>query len=202
MNDQTDAPALAGPFTVRPIGADEARETLLEVGGSFLQSPEWSRTKPDWHHRHLGWFDAAGRRVGTALVMTRSIPRTRRTFAYLPEGPALPWDAVSNDPAAWLDPLVAWARTSGAFALRLGFPVTSRRWQAEPVKKQVADGGLLSFTSLPPALDNPVARPSTAGSAPARGCRSGPAQAPPWASRATSACSTSRVATARPCSRR
>ncbi|MEP7333351.1 MAG: peptidoglycan bridge formation glycyltransferase FemA/FemB family protein [Terracoccus sp.] len=159
MNAETDAPTLAGPFTVRPVTADEARETVLEVGGSFLQTPEWSRTKPDWRHRHLGWFDASGRRVGAALVMSRSIPRTKRSFAYLPEGPALPWDAVADDPGAWLDPLVAWARSSGAFALRLGFPVPARTWAPEPVKKQVAAGGLLSFTRLPATVLGPVAPP-------------------------------------------
>ena len=158
MNAETDAPALAGPFTVRPVTADEARASVLEVGGSFLQTPEWSSTKPDWRHRHLGWFDVSGRQVGSALVLTRSIPRTRRAFAYLPEGPALPWDAVATDPGAWLDPLVSWARSSGAFALRLGFPVRSRTWAPEPVKKQVAAGGLLSFTSLPATVEGPVAR--------------------------------------------
>ncbi|MDN5764533.1 MAG: aminoacyltransferase [Humibacillus sp.] len=159
MNAETDAPTLAGPFTVRPVTADEARETVLEVGGSFLQTPEWARTKPDWQPRHLGWFDPTGRRVGAALVLTRSIPRTKRGFAYLPEGPALPWEAVADDPGAWLEPLVAWARSSGAFALRLGFPVPARTWAPEPVKKQVAAGGLLSFTSLPATVVGPEAAP-------------------------------------------
>ena len=63
-----------------------------------------------------------------------------------------------RDPKAWLDPLVAWAKRDGAFALRLGFPIVSRVWDREPVKKQVAEGGLLSFTTLPSAVDNPVAR--------------------------------------------
>jgi lipid II:glycine glycyltransferase (peptidoglycan interpeptide bridge formation enzyme) len=31
-------------------------------------------------------------------------------------------------------------------------------WDREPVKKQVAEGGLLSFTTMPSAVDNPVAR--------------------------------------------
>lgn len=147
-----------GPLTVRPITADEARETILEVGGSFLQTPEWSQTKPAWRRQHLGWFDSSGQRVGAALVLARNIPRLSRTFSYLPEGPALPWPEVASDPAAWLDPLVEWARSAGSFALRLGFPVRRRTWAPEPVKKQVADGGLLSFTSLPPDVDDPVGR--------------------------------------------
>ena len=149
---------ITGPLTVRPITGDEAVETLLEVGGSFLQTPAWGRAKQGWRATHLGWFDAAGVRVGAGTVLSRAIPRLKRTYAYLPEGPGLPWDAVADDPSAWLDPLVAWARASGAFALRLGFPVVSRVWNREPVKKQVTEGGLLSFTSLPPEVDSPAAR--------------------------------------------
>jgi lipid II:glycine glycyltransferase (peptidoglycan interpeptide bridge formation enzyme) len=91
-------------------------------------------------------------------VLSRTIPRLSRSYAYLPEGPGLPWDVVATDPSAWLDPLVAWAKSTKAFALRLGYPVVSRIWDREPVKKQVVDNGLLSFTSLPTAVDNPTAR--------------------------------------------
>lgn len=155
----TDAPApVAGPLTVREISAGEAVETLLELGGSFLQTPAWGRAKAGWRRTHLGWFDASGRRVGAGLVLSRTIPRLSRSYAYLPEGPGLPWDVVASDPAAWLDPLVAWAKAHKAFALRLGYPVVSRIWDREPVKKQVSENGLLSFTSLPTAVDNPAAR--------------------------------------------
>ncbi len=146
------------PLTVRPVTAEEATATLLELGGSFLQTPNWARSKQGWRRAHLGWFDADGRRVGAGLALSRSIPRLRRSYAYLPEGPALPWEQVAEDPSAWLDPLVTWAKADGAFALRLGFPVVSRVWDREPVKKQVSEAGLLSFTSLPSTVDNPVAR--------------------------------------------
>lgn len=158
MDPRSSTPVPAGPFTVRPISADAARSTLLQVGGSFLQTPAWARTKPEWRPEFLGWFDATGALVGAGLVLSRSLPRLRRSFAYLPEGPALPWDAVVSDPSAWIDPLVAWAKGAGAFALRLGFPVESRRWEPEVVKKQVSAGGLMSFTTLPPTRDNPTAR--------------------------------------------
>jgi len=165
MTEQTPAPAptpqatpVAGPLTVREISADEAVETLLDLGGSFLQTPAWGRAKAGWRRTHLGWFDASGARVGAGLVLSRTIPRLSRSYAYLPEGPGLPWDVVATDPAAWLDPLVAWARANKAFALRLGYPVVSRIWDREPVKKQVVENGLLSFTSLPTAVDNPAAR--------------------------------------------
>ena len=161
MTEPTPATAASStvrPLTVRPITGEEAVQTLLEVGGSFLQTPAWGRAKQGWRTTHLGWFDGSGTRLGAGTVLSRTIPRLTRTYAYLPEGPGLPWDAVAEDPARWLDPLVAWARSSGAFALRLGFPVVSRVWDREPVKKQVSEGGLLSFTALPPALDNAVAR--------------------------------------------
>ena len=96
--------------------------------------------------------------MGAGLVLSRTIPRLSRSYAYLPEGPGLPWDVVAADPAAWLDPLVAWAKSRKAFALRLGYPVVSRVWDREPVKKQVVENGLLSFTTLPTAFDNPTAR--------------------------------------------
>ncbi|GAA2023961.1 peptidoglycan bridge formation glycyltransferase FemY [Terrabacter terrae] len=166
MTEQTTAPVsttaseppASGPLTVREITGDEAVETLLELGGSFLQTPAWGRAKAGWRRTHLGWFDATGRRVGAGLVLSRTIPRLSRSYAYLPEGPGLPWDVVAADPTVWLDPLVAWAKAHKAFALRLGYPVVSRVWDREPVKKQVVDNGLLSFTTLPPAVDNPTAR--------------------------------------------
>ena len=149
---------VAGPLTVREISADEAVDTLLELGGSFLQTPAWGRAKQGWRRTHLGWFDASGARVGAGLVLSRTIPRLSRSYAYLPEGPGLPWDVVAADPARWLDPLVAWAKGRKAFALRLGYPVVSRIWDREPVKKQVVENGLLSFTTLPTSVDNPTAR--------------------------------------------
>ena len=157
--DSTSVSApVAGPLTVREISADEAVDTLLELGGSFLQTPAWGRAKQGWRRTHLGWFDASGARVGAGLVLSRTIPRLSRSYAYLPEGPGLPWDLVAAEPARWLDPLVAWAKGRKAFALRLGYPVVSRIWDREPVKKQVVENGLLSFTTLPTAVDNPTAR--------------------------------------------
>ncbi len=155
---QTQSPAPSGPFTVRPISLDQLEQTLLSLGGSFLQTPAWARTKPDWRQTPLGWFSGTGELLGAGLVLSRNLPKLRRSFAYLPEGPALPWESVAKDPAAWVDPLVAWAKADGAFALRLGFPVVSRSWEPEVVKKQIAEGGLMSFTNLPPTVDNPVAR--------------------------------------------
>ncbi len=132
MTEQTPEPTEptlpSGPFTVRPVTAQEAQTTLVELGGSFLQTPAWARTKPGWTAvaPRLVRRDGSPRRRRSGAVPQP--PRLRRSFAYLPEGPALPWDAVATDPGAWIDPLVAWATSAGAFALRLGFPVVSRSW--------------------------------------------------------------------------
>jgi lipid II:glycine glycyltransferase (peptidoglycan interpeptide bridge formation enzyme) len=161
MEQQTQATAQlvpTGPFTVRPISENQLDQIILEVGGSFLQTAAWARTKPDWRRTYLGWFDSSDALVGGGLVLSRNLPKLKKSFAYLPEGPALPWEAVGPDPAAWMDPLVAWAKADGAFALRLGFPVVSRTWNPDVVKKQIGEGGLMSFTSLKPDVDNPVAR--------------------------------------------
>ncbi len=157
MDQRSPAPIPTGPLAVRPIAGEQLDQMVLAVGGSFLQTPAWARTKPDWRATYLGWFTADDRLVGAGLVLSRNLPRLRRSFAYLPEGPALPWPSVAADPAAWLDPLVAWAKAEKAFALRLGFPLVSRAWEPEVVKKQISGGGLMSFTSLPPTVDNPDA---------------------------------------------
>ena len=109
--DSTSGSApVAGPLTVREISADEAVDTLLELGGSFLQTPAWGRAKQGWRRTHLGWFDASGARVGAGLVLSRTIPRLSRSYAYLPEGPGLPWDLVAAEPARWLGPIPSMSR--------------------------------------------------------------------------------------------
>ena len=67
MTEQTPAPAMtpaptpeaapgtapvAGPLTVREISGDEAVDTLLGLGGSFLQTPAWGRAKQGWRRTH------------------------------------------------------------------------------------------------------------------------------------------------------
>lgn len=146
-----------GPLTVRPITAAQAQATLLELDGSFYQTPAWAGSKGEWRRQFLGWFDG-DHLVGAGVALGRSLPRVNKSFIYLPEGPALPWDLVSEDPARWIDPLQKWALGAGAFALRLGFPVVSRRWEPEVVKKKISEDGLMSFTSIPPSFDNPMAR--------------------------------------------
>ena len=54
--------------------------------------------------RTAGLADADQQIIGTALVLYRVLPGTRRSFAYLPEGPDLDWCDARLE--RWLTPLV------------------------------------------------------------------------------------------------
>lgn len=149
-----DAPAAAGaapvpPFAVRVVTPAHHAAARAGRDVSFLQSPAWAAVKPGWRPEHLAWVDATGAVVGTALVLHRAVPGTRRTLAYLPEGPDVPWRDVAADAAAWLDPLVAHLRAGGAFAVRIGPRVPVRRWRAETAKAGLADPRPVRFADLP-----------------------------------------------------
>ncbi|WP_082582039.1 peptidoglycan bridge formation glycyltransferase FemA/FemB family protein [Aeromicrobium sp. Root236] len=141
-------------LTVEPIGSEEHLAHVQAQGsGSFLQTPAWGRVKTEWRSESLGWFD--GRKlVGTALVLHRPVPRLERfTLAYVPDGPQIEW---TGSLAQWLDPLAAYLRSRGAFAIRLGPPVRTRTWSAAQVKQGLADPGVTSLTDLAGAETSPV----------------------------------------------
>lgn len=129
-------------LTVRPISADAHREFIASRdSASFLQTPGWAQVKAEWRAESLGWFaaseGAAGEElVGAALVLYRQVPKVKRYLAYLPEGPVIDW---SGDLAAWLTPMVAHLKSQGAFGVRMGPPVITRRWSAEQIKAGIAD---------------------------------------------------------------
>ena len=139
--------AAAGDLAVRPIGGPE-HLALVESrpAASFLQTPAWGRVKTDWRAESLGWFDGADL-VGAALVLHRRLPRLRRTLAYVPEGPLIDWDAA--DLGRWLDPMTAYLRDRGAFGIRMGPPVVTRRWQAATLKRALADPVLTRLGDVP-----------------------------------------------------
>jgi len=151
----------AGNPVVRPISAaDHLAFVRAQRSVSFLQTPAWGRVKTEWRSESLGWF--AGRRmVGAGLVLHRPVPRLDRfTLAYLPEGPVIDW---SGDIAVWLDPLAAYLKEHGAFAIRLGPPLVTDAWSAAQVKKGIADPGIRRLTDLPGQWGDPVgARVSSA----------------------------------------
>lgn len=114
---------------------------------SFLQTPAWGAVKSEWRRESIGW-ERDGKVVGAGLVLYRQLPRIRRFLAYLPEGPDIDW--TSEDLAGWLNPMVAHLKRAGAFGVRMGPPVVTRRWSAEQVKAGIADSAVRRLGDLPP----------------------------------------------------
>jgi vancomycin resistance protein VanK len=128
---------VTSPLTVRTINTEEHRAHIAARGSaSFLQTPAWAQVKSEWRAQSLGWF-RDDELVGVALVLLRQVPKVKRYLAYLPEGPVI--DYAGDDLAAWLEPMTAHLRRHGAFGVRIGPPVITRRWSAEQVKAGIAD---------------------------------------------------------------
>ncbi|MFD4600138.1 lipid II:glycine glycyltransferase FemX [Streptomyces sp. NPDC058464] len=129
---------MTAALRLRPLSR---AEHLAFVGSlpsvSHMQVPSWGDVKPDWEAESLGWIDGEGQVVGAGLVLLRAVPRVKRYLAYLPEGPAIDWH--DPDLGRWLDPLLAYLKGRGAFAVKMGPPVVVRRWSAEAVKEAIAD---------------------------------------------------------------
>ena len=136
------------PLTLRPATAEEHLAFLRgRESASFLQTPAWARVKREWRSESLLW-ERDGAAVGAALVLYRQLPRLKRYLAYLPEGPVIDWD--DDDLACWLAPLIAHLRGRGAFGVRMGPPVVTRRWSAAQVKEGIADPAVRRLDDLPP----------------------------------------------------
>jgi vancomycin resistance protein VanK len=141
-------------LTVRTITAEQHLAHLRGLtarGGSasFLQTPAWGLVKSEWRRESIGWFEAGGEEpVGVALVLYRQLPKVRRYLAYLPEGPVVDWGAA--DLQDWLAPMVAHLRAAGAFGIRMGPPVVTRRWDAAAVKAGIADDAVRRLGDVPP----------------------------------------------------
>jgi len=135
-------------LTLRVADAEEHLAFLAtQPSASFLQTPAWGRVKAEWRHESVVW-ERGGEVVGAALVLYRQLPKVRRYLAYLPEGPVIDW--ADDDLAAWLDPLVAHLKRQGAFGVRMGPPVVTRRWDAAAVKAGIADDAVHRLGDLPP----------------------------------------------------
>lgn len=138
----------SAPLTVRPITPEQHLDFLrARRSASFLQTPAWGEVKSEWRSESLGWFGDGGL-VGAGLVLYRQIPKVRRYLAYLPEGPVIDWD--SDHLSDWLAPMTRHLRDAGAFGVRMGPPVITRRWSADAVKKGVADQTVRSLGEIPP----------------------------------------------------
>ncbi|MER0240566.1 peptidoglycan bridge formation glycyltransferase FemA/FemB family protein [Streptomyces sp. HSW2009] len=141
-------------LTVQPISAAEHLAFVrAQRSVSFLQTPAWARVKVEWRSESLGWF-AGGQLVGAGLVLHRPVPRLDRfTLAYLPDGPVIDW---TGELGAWLNPLAAYLKAHGAFAIRLGPPVSTDTWTATQVKEGIADPGVRRLTGMRSEWSDPV----------------------------------------------
>ncbi|RNL60724.1 peptidoglycan bridge formation glycyltransferase FemA/FemB family protein [Nocardioides marmoriginsengisoli] len=141
-------PSARAQLQVRTI-TDAEHLAFLQTrdSASFLQVPAWARVKTEWKAESLGWL-RDGELVGVALVLYRQLPKVKRYLAYLPEGPVIDW--TDPDIAAWLDPMAAHLKKQGAFGIRIGPQVVTRRWSATQIKDGIADDAVTSLTALPP----------------------------------------------------
>ncbi|NDL57860.1 peptidoglycan bridge formation glycyltransferase FemA/FemB family protein [Phytoactinopolyspora mesophila] len=143
----TNAPAL----TVRTISREEHLAAITDRPSvSFLQTPAWAQVKKEWKAESVGWFDG-DTIVGAGLVLYRQAPRLRRYLAYLPEGPAIDWEAAAKagDLRRWLDPLVSHVKEYGAFGLRMGPTVVTRVWENATLKAALADEQIKRLGDVP-----------------------------------------------------
>ncbi len=137
------------PITVRDITAEEHLAWLrTQPSASFLQTPAWGEVKRDWRHESVGWFEG-GQMVGAALVLHRSLPRVKRSLAYVPEGPCIDWGSPRL--VELLRALRDHLKSKGAFALRLGPPVATHRWDAATIKEAIADDAVRRYDDAPPS---------------------------------------------------
>ena len=141
-------------LTVQPIPAGEHERFADSHGASILQTPAWAGVKAAWRSESIGWIHE-GELVGSALVLHRPVPGTRRSLAYLPEGPTLPWARVVREPAAWLDPFLAHLRSQHAFAVRIGPTQAVRTWSAATAKRGLAAPEVRRFSDLPADVLHP-----------------------------------------------
>ena len=139
----------SSPLTVRTISTEDHLGFLNDQrSASFLQTPAWAHVKPEWKPESIGW-ERDGAIVGAALVLYRQLPKVARYLAYLPEGPVIDWD--TDDLGAWLGPMADHLKAQGAFGIRIGPPVVTRRWSAQQVKDGIADDAVRSLTDVPPS---------------------------------------------------
>jgi lipid II:glycine glycyltransferase (peptidoglycan interpeptide bridge formation enzyme) len=149
---------VTSPLAVRTISPEEhlgfvkARRHV-----SFLQVPAWGEVKGEWRRESIGWFREGSEHepaddtlIGAALVLYRQLPRVRRYLAYLPEGPVIDWQA--DYLSDWLAPMTRHLAAQGAFGIRMGPPVVTRRWDAAAVKQGIADEAVHRLDDLTPAV--------------------------------------------------
>ncbi|GAA2057355.1 peptidoglycan bridge formation glycyltransferase FemX [Catenulispora yoronensis] len=147
---------------------ERAAEKNAATSVSFLQCPSWGDLKTDWRAESVGWVDeGSGRVVGAGLVLYRDLPIPkrdklpvlRRSLAYLPEGPIL--DLTEPEAGQALKALLKHLRKQRAFTVKMGPQLVSRRWNAETLKKAIADTesakGGVRLKDIKPDFEDPAA---------------------------------------------
>lgn len=126
---------------IREISVQQHHDFIAQQAtASFLQNPLWPRTKPAWRSQSIGWFDQ-DQLVAAGLVLYRPIPvpgLRGRSLAYIADGPLFRSEAVALE--SLLEPLMLYARSQGAFMIRMGLPLPLRRWDADSVRKAISAG--------------------------------------------------------------
>jgi lipid II:glycine glycyltransferase (peptidoglycan interpeptide bridge formation enzyme) len=143
-------------LSIRIISADEhAAYIAARPSASFLQTPGWAAVKSEWKAESLGWYEPGNpaELVGVGLVLYRQMPKVKRYLAYLPEGPVIDWDAI--DLGRYLRPLAEHAAAQGAFGVRMGPPVPTRRWGAKTIKDAIAAGQQARIRDVRPDVIEP-----------------------------------------------
>ena len=154
MSSPAAAPPPNQALTVRTITAQEHLDFIRsQRSTSFLQTPAWGEVKSEWRRESIGWYDGQGGLVGVGLVLYRQLPKFKRYLAYLPEGPVIDWSAEHL--SDWLAPMTRHLASKGAFGIRMGPPVITRRWTADAVKQGVADENVTRLGEVPPAERSP-----------------------------------------------
>jgi vancomycin resistance protein VanK len=140
-------------LAVRSLSVEEHRAFVAaQESASFLQTPGWAHVKQEWRAESIGWShpgSPSGEVIGAALVLYRKLPGLKRYLAYLPEGPLIDWE--TDDLAAWLTPMADHLAAQGAFGIRIGPPVVTRRWSAAQVKEGIADDAVTTLTTVSPS---------------------------------------------------
>ena len=132
----------------RPISPEQHLAFIVARGSaSFLQTPAWAKVKPEWRGESVGFFDG-DILTGVGLILYRQLPKLKRYLAYLPEGPVLDW--ARDDLSEHLSALVAHAKRSGAFAVRVGATMVHRRWFPDTIKAAIADEGVTRLSEVTP----------------------------------------------------
>ncbi|KWW97842.1 peptidoglycan bridge formation protein FemAB [Carbonactinospora thermoautotrophica] len=141
---------------LRPLSREEHLAFIKSRPSvSFLQCPSWADVKTEWSSESIGWVDSAGNVVGAGLVLFRQVPKMKRYLAYLPEGPVIDWER--GDVRDWLDPMIEHLKKRGAFAVKMGPPIVTRKWEADTIKKAIRDKSAKRLRDVPADYTNPRA---------------------------------------------